>query len=292
MQDCTQNPAAGPKQRGPFASLKVRLALGLTLGISGLPLAAADAQNVGPGSSNVVTFKVESLRSSAPQHHPERGVVKLNDLPNLGTSRPTLPLNRYLSIFVSDVDTVSQIRFSEVMDKLVGQSGDPLLTKQLLFHQWWDSAGQRPGLGLGPHCDDDSAPAPASDIPLFKSLSTLNALPYRCPRLEQTEAASDPFTNDVDGNPNAYSAIAFSNRFDLVTPPGDCGEYRIVFARNSGKSDALNRNLIIFEARVPNPKPAEGLSGCRPILEFWHGLSDESINAVERGRRLHDFYMN
>jgi hypothetical protein len=61
----------------------------------------------------------------------------------------------------------------------------------------------------------------------------LNGFPYRCPRLEVEEATSDPFTNEVDSNPNAYSAIAFSNRFDLVDDaknPTDCGEYRIVFA--------------------------------------------------------------
>jgi hypothetical protein len=292
MPDSSQNVLTQLDERGRPEHPKGRPVISLTLLILGGLLTTAHAQNVGPGSSNVVTFKVESLRSSAQQHHPERGVVKLNQLPSFGTSRPTLPLNRYLSIFVSDVDTVSQIKFSEVMDKLVSQSGDPLLTKQLLFHQWWDSAGQRPGLGLGPHCDDDTAPSPASGVPTFTSLSTLNALPYRCPRLEQNEASSDPFTNEAEANPNAYSAIAFSNRFDLVSPPNDCGEYRIVFARNSGKSDILNRNLIIFEARVPNPKPADGLNGCRPILEFWHGLSDETINAVERGRRLHDFYMN
>ena len=292
MQDCIQSVPTHLDERRRPEHRKARPVISLTLLILGASLGTAHAQNVGHGSSNVVTFKVESLRSNAPQHHPERGVVKLNELPSIGTNRPTLPLNRYLSIFVSDVDTVSQIKFSEVMDKLVSQSGDSLLTKQLLFHQWWDSAGQRPGLGLGPHCDDDSAPSPATGVSTFTSLSTLNAFPYRCPRLELNEASSDPFTNEVETNPNAYSAIAFSNRFDLVTPPNDCGEYRIVFARNSGKSDPLNRNLIIFEARVPNPKPADGLNGCRPILEFWHGLSDETINAVERGKRLHDFYMN
>jgi hypothetical protein len=291
MQCGTQNVPTQLNEPRRCEYLKAGFAITLTLLISGSFLTAAIAQNVGPGSSNVVTFKVESLRSSAEQHHPERGVVKLNELRSIGTNRPTLPLNRYLSIFVSDVDTVNQIKFSEVMDKLVGQSGDPLLTKQLLFHQWWDSAGQRPGLGLGPHCDDDTAPNPAAGISTFTALSTLNAFPYRCPRLEQNEASSDPFTNEVETNPNAYSAIAFSDRFDLVSPPNDCGEYRIVFARNSGRLDPLNRNLIIFEARVPNPKPADGLNGCRPILEFWHGLSDEAINAVERGRRLHDFYL-
>jgi hypothetical protein len=83
----------------------------------------------------------------------------------------------------------------------------------------------------------------------------------------------------------------------MLTP--DCGEYRIVFARNSGKpkdsingaASSKNRNLINFEARVPNPEPANGVKGCRPILDFWHGLSDKSIGASERGKLLHDFYL-
>jgi hypothetical protein len=239
-----------------------------------------------------LNFHIETLRANAPQHHPERGVVKLNKLLAFGTSFANLPLNRYLSIFVSDVETVSQIKFSDVMDQLVSQSGDTQLTKKILFHQWWDSAGQSPGLGLGPHCNDESEPMPASGIPNFTALSTLNAFPYRCPRLEEVEATSDPFTDEVEANKDAYSAIAFSNRFDLVSPPDDCGEYRIIFARNSGRLDKFNRNLIIFEARVPNPKRADGLSGCRPILEFWHGLSDRSISAAERGQRLRKFYLN
>jgi len=265
--------------------------IGMLLCICGGWVTPTLAQNLSPGGSSA-TFKIESLRANAPHHHPERGVVRLNELRAIGTNQPNLALNRYLSIFVSDVDTVNQIKFSEVIDKLVSQSGDPLLTKEILFHQWWDTAGQRPGLGLGPHCDDDTVPSPASGISTFTSLSTLNSFPYRCPRLEEAEANSDPFTNEVETNPNSYSAIAFSNRFDLVSPPNDCGEYRIVFARNSGRLDPLNRNLIIFEARVPNPKPTDGLNGCRPILEFWHGLSDTSISAIERGRRLHDFYLN
>ena len=278
----------GLKERN---TIKAGIVLTLLAGMYGSWSMPAFAQTLSPSSSNA-TFKLESLRANVKQQHPERGVVKLYEVPTIGTNLPNLPLNRYLSIFVSDVDTVNQIKFSEVMDKLVSQSGDALLTKQILFHQWWDAAGQRPGLGLGPHCDDVTAPTPEPGISTFTSVSMLNDFPYRCPRLEQDEAVSDPFTNDVEANPNAYSAIAFSNRFDLVSPPNDCGEYRIVFARNSGRQDLLNRNLIIFEARVPNPKPSDGLNGCRPILEFWHGLSDTSISAAERGRRLHDFYLN
>ena len=290
---CTgiENISVWPLRLGKGNAIKPFIVLAVLAGIHGLDVAPACAQTTAATSPNT-TFKLQSLRANAQQHHPERGAVKLNEMHTLGTNLPNLPLNRHLSIFVSDVETVNQIKFSEVMDKLVSQGGDALLTKQILFHQWWDTAGQRPGLGLGPHCDDDTAATPPQDIPAFKSLSTLNAFPYRCPRLELGEASSDPFTNEVESNPEAYSAIAFSNRFDLVSPPNDCGEYRIVFARNSGKQDPLNRNLIIFEARVPNPKPSDGLDGCRPILEFWHGLSDTSISAAERGHRLHDFYLN
>jgi len=269
------------------------------LGLAWPVTAQAQAVN----SRTTPNLRVQTLRAYAPHRNPERGAVKLDALRSIGANLPNLPLNRYLSIFVSDVNTMKQIKFSEVMDQLVKQSGDPFLTKNILFHQWWDSAGQRPGLGLGPHCDDESPAAPASGIANDTALSTLNSLAYRCPRLEVAEATGTPFADESDANVNAYSAIAFSNRLDLIGAPQpvpnssqtrspDCGEYRIVFARNSGKLDPLNRNLIIFEARVPNPDPDDGLKGCRPILDFWHGLSDTSISAVDRGKKLHDFYLN
>ena len=98
-----------------------------------------------------------------------------------GASQPSLPLNRYLWIFVSDVDTTKAITFTEVMDQLVKQNGDPQLTKELLFSQMWDSAGQGPGLALGPHCDDDSSPQPPPGIAEQTATSLLNNFPYRCP---------------------------------------------------------------------------------------------------------------
>jgi hypothetical protein len=275
-----------------------------------LPLTTtANAQAVNPPPPS--NLRIQELRANAPRHPAERGEVPLEALRKLGTgsSQPGLALNRYLSIFVSDADTTKAIKFSEVMDQLVTHSDDTQLTKQLLFSQWWDSAGQGPGLGLGPHCDDDTPPTPASGIANQTATSNLNNFPYRCPRLEEFEAANDPFTNEVDTNPNAYSAIAFSNRFDLLSLPvdapnypgmvqyPDCGEYRIVFARNSGKTDPLNRNLIIFEARVPNPDPKpenkgdDAPVGCLPIVEFWHSLSDPQMTAEQRGTKLHDFYL-
>ncbi len=64
----------------------------------------------------------------------------------------------------------------------------------------------------------------------------------------------------------------------------------MIFARNSGKTEDTNRNLIIFEARLKNPAPASGLEGCRGIQEFWRDLS--TVSQDERGNRLKDFYLN
>jgi hypothetical protein len=68
-----------------------------------------------------------------------------------------------------------------------------------------------------------------------------------------------------------------------------CGEYRIVYAKASGIASPDDRNLVIFEAAMPNPLPLLGLEGCRPVVEFWAGLS--GIDDVEtRAARLEDFY--
>src|ERR1700680_2949841 len=185
----------------------------------------ADAQAVQP--TPTLNTKINQLRLNSRIFHPEHGEVSLEALGKLdyGADKPGLELNRYLSIFVSDVDTTKAIKFSDVMSQLVKQSGDSQLTKDILFHQWWDTAGQGPGLELGPHCDDDGSPMPNDGIATNTATTSFNGFPYRCPRLEQSEALSDPFAKEgevdagKDANPGAYSAIAFSNRFDLISPP-------------------------------------------------------------------------
>jgi hypothetical protein len=287
----------------------------LLLAATQISLASSEA-SAQTSQTPTLDTRINQLKLNARIFHPEHGEVSIESLGKLdfGAEKAGLELNRYLSIFVSDVDTMKAIKFSDVINQLARQSGDPQLTKEILFHQWWDTAGQGQGLELGPHCDDGGTPTPPGSIAGDTSTVTINGFPYRCPRAEKAEAASDPFAKEgevdaqgKDVNQNGYTAIAFSNRFDLIgspTPapssPGlveypDCGEYRIVFARNSGKSDALNRNLIIFEARVPNPdKKPDRLghpSGCLPILNFWHGLSEQSLNAEQRGQKLREFYL-
>ena len=108
---------------------------------------------------------------------PERGEVPLGpSKAGAAALVPTVTFNRYLSLLVTDTDTVSAITFSAVMNQLAVQSGDPLFTKEMLFHQWWDTQNKQPGLDLGPHCDDIP---PQDKLKLFA---------YDCPRMEGSQA--------------------------------------------------------------------------------------------------------
>jgi hypothetical protein len=207
-------------------------------------------------------------------------------------------LDERLSLIVTDKASTSAIKFSEVMQKL---ADDLKVDRLTLFQRWWDTANDRRNKATDVSddvlCDSQGEPSGGG-------LSTKNGFPYRCPRAEGNQARQDPF--DKEDNPSdpkwndAYSAIAFINRFDLADGTGQyCGEFRIAFARNSGFVNPTDRNLIIFEALVPNPDPPpelsedklENLNGCRPIVEFWLSLSDPNMSTADRGKALHDFFL-
>jgi hypothetical protein len=185
-------------------------------------------------------------------------------------------------------------------------AADMHVDKLALFQRWWDTANkwpgkiQTPGGAANVFCSSEEEPS--------GGLSTKNNFPFRCPRDEGEQAARDPFAGDPfadeasEAGYNAgYTAIAFSNRFDLADQDRGrhCGEFRIVFAKNSGFKNATDRNLIIFEALVPNPQPPvvpssdhwKNLEGCRPIVEFWLSLSNPKMSTAQRGTSLHDFFL-
>lgn len=185
------------------------------------------------------------------------------------------------SLAVTDQVILARFPLQRVLDQLVAQSGVSGLTSKRLFQQWWDTQNPKPGLGLGAHCDDQSD----------ASGPTLNAFPYTCRPApsEGAQASCDPFAAD---SPCAYIPIGLFNRFDLMPENGEyCGEYRIVYAKASGVATSDDRNLLIFEAALPNPLPLLGIEGCRPVVELWAGLSGESDPAV-RAARLEGFYFS
>ncbi len=184
------------------------------------------------------------------------------------------------SIMVTEQAVVSKaVSLHSVMKKLVTDSGVPNLTPTQLWDQWWDTQNNGPSLAQGPHCDDTVNAT---------GQTTLNDFPLDCPRNEGNEININPF------HPNSsaqYIPIALVNRLDLAPPNGaNCGEYRIVFARKTGQTNGGERNLIIFEAVLDNPKPNCGLDGCRAIAKFWADLSDIQSPKM-RAKKLRQFFL-
>ncbi len=71
-----------------------------------------------------------------------------------------------------------------------------------------------------------------------------------------------------------FVASAFVNRLDLRTP-GDCGESRVVYTKETGATDSGNRMTIIFEFGVPD----DG-SNCQNASLRWaalRGLTGEAL---------------
>jgi hypothetical protein len=189
------------------------------------------------------------------------------------------------SLVVTEKTILARFPLERVLDQLVAQSGVPGLTSLDLFHQWWDTQNPaRLGLGLGLHCDDTVNAKVEPEI---------NEFPYTCrpAPAEGVQATTEPFV-DPNNNPDAYLPVGLFNRFDLAPRDGShCGEYRIVYAKRSGKDNGLVRNLIIFEAALPNPLPGLGLNGCRGIAGFWAALTH--VDDIDRrAEALKNFYFN
>ena len=162
-------------------------------------------------------------------------------------------LDERLSLIVTDKASTSAITFSEVMDKLAADmAADMQVDTLALFQRWWATANETP------HRKSDCVTNLSfcnCQTNVVAGLSNINGFPYQCPRAEGSQSIRDPFKNEANG----YTAIAFVNRFDLADKQSGkyCGEFRIIFAKNSGFTDPQNRNLIIFEALVPNPSPLD-----------------------------------
>lgn len=197
------------------------------------------------------------------------------------TSAAPVQIDPRRSLAVTEQAILAHFPLERVLTQLAEQSQVPGTTALSLFHQLWDTQNPDPGLGLGPHCNDqvnkNGRPA-------------LNSFPYTCRRSEGRQAQTDPFANSQ--SPNAYIPVGLFNRFDLAPKDGaNCGEYRIAFAKRSGILNQIQRAFLIFEAVLPNPNPGQGLQGCLPIARFWSGLSQTAL-VEERAARLEDFYFN
>jgi len=185
------------------------------------------------------------------------------------------------SLAVTEQTILSRFSLQRVMNQLVQQSGVPGLTATALFQQWWDTQNPNPGTYAGPHCDDTVTTGIGS---------TLNGYPYLCRAgAEGAQVSCDPF---AAGSTCSYIPVGLFNRFDQAPENGaHCGEYRIVYAKESGVTTTSDRNFLIFEAALANPHPQQGLKGCQQIVSTWANLTSEN-DIQARASALENFYFN
>jgi hypothetical protein len=203
----------------------------------------------------------------------------------VGQAAPNVDARR--SLAVTDQPILVNFGLQRVLQQIIATSGVPGLTPTALFQQWWDTQNPSPGLRNSPaepHCDDVKD---AGGYPL------VNGYPYTCrpAPAEGSQATCDPF---AAGSACSYSPVGLFMRFDLAPEDGrHCGEYRIVFAKDSGRSadGGQNRNLLIFEAALRNPHVNQGIRGCQKFVRAWADLSTEA-NIEHRRAALEQFYFS
>lgn len=209
--------------------------------------------------------------AEAPLHSDRGGVGVLRQELGSGVS-----LNDRRSLAVTETAILSQFTLQAVLDQLVNQNGTTGYTSAQLFRQLWETQNSfsRPetwDLDPAPHCSDNNF--------------SLNGFEYICREDSEGEQAWNGVTTAA-----SYSAVGLFNRWDLAPANGaDCGEYRIVFAKTD--LSVFGRNMIIFEAVLPNPRPDLGLEGCRPVANFWRDLSTNT-SVSSRATALKNFYFN
>jgi hypothetical protein len=185
------------------------------------------------------------------------------------------------SLVVTEQTILARFSLERVLNQLASQAAVPGVGATQLFQQWWDTQNPSPSTYSGPHCNDQ----------VDATLGTvINGYPYLCRYgAEGAQTTCDPFSV---GSACAYIPIGLFNRFDQAPENGaHCGEYRIVYAKQSGIATTSDRNLLIFEAVLPNPHPQQGIKGCQQIVDTWYDLSNQN-NIVSRADALEDFYFD
>jgi hypothetical protein len=191
--------------------------------------------------------------------------------------QPSPVVDARRSLAITDQPILAAFSFQRVMNPLVATSGVAGLTATGLFNQLWDTQNVAPGLDgdpLSPNCSD-----------------TLNGYPYQCRQApaEGAQALCDPFAAN---SACAYIPVGLFMRFDLAPSDGShCGEYRVIFAKESGRfvTGTQDRNLLIFEAAMPNPHVNQGIRGCQKLVRNWAELPDVA-NINTRRAKLEEIY--
>jgi hypothetical protein len=179
------------------------------------------------------------------------------------------------ALLVRDPDVLSRFPLDRVLGQIISTAGAAVTPTELLQRLFdTENSGATSVFADSVNCDDAS------------NGSFFNANAVDCPRAEGRLAESAGLF--VPGDPDYFVPVALVNRFDLM--PDDfssCGEYRIVYAKQSGRNDPENRVFLILEGALVNPKGT--LAGCRPVAELWASLENPP-SVLSLADRVEKFY--
>ena len=188
---------------------------------------------------------------------------------------PSREVEDNLALLVQEPETLARFSLERVLSHVLATAGAQLTPAELLQRVFdTENTGASAAFADGIHCDD-------ADNPAFAAAPAVD-----CPRAEGRLARSTGLL--TPGAPDSFVPIAIVNRFDL-TPANvaSCGEYRIVYAKLSGRTDPADRVLLIIEAVALNPE--RNLSNCRAVAELWASLPS-APNAQARANLLETFF--
>lgn len=183
------------------------------------------------------------------------------------------------ALMVTDPEALEKLQLKAVLTTLLARSADAETTPLELMQRLFDTnnADASGHEYAEMHCDTST------------NFAHANGPATECPRAEGALAASDGFFEA--GHPDHFYPVAVVNRMDLSPITGSsCGEYRIVYAKESGLTDPNNRVFLIFEGALANPEPGN-LARCQSVARFWKEL-ESAPDAAELGEQLRHFFMD
>lgn len=183
------------------------------------------------------------------------------------------------ALIVTDPEVLERFGLERVLQQLVNNSPNWVTPLQLV-RSLFDTENAKAN-GVFPdvvHCDD------AENIAFGEAPAKF------CPRAEGKLAMKTGFF--TPGDPDYFYPVALVNRFDLAPRLGtQCGEYRIIYAKWSGRTNPNERVFLAFESILGNPVNFDTVVGCRSVAEMWAGLAHESDVKVVADR-LEEFYFS
>src|SRR5579871_2748514 len=137
------------------------------------------------------------------------------------------------SLVVRDPNALQRFPLQRVLAQILATSGDQApVTPLELLHRLFDTENTAAAgvFADGVHCDDPNDPGFAGS----------GQKPVYCPRAEGKLAKSAGLLDE--NSADFFAPVALVSRLDLMPSTfSTCGEYRIVYAKQSGRTDRYDR---------------------------------------------------